>query len=169
MKKKGEALVFEIVGEKTIIHKVVVQEDGSLVSVKAKKMWIPPKDYKPHIVSFQGKTMLGYYVNQDGQFIKIKESGDTEAVALNPEFAFTLFNTRILSRITASFATLGEKITWAGIGVALALLFVFVILPLAGVPVHVGKGLIKVAVTLPQHALGVPPAGNFTVNATAGP
>ena len=110
------------------------------------------------------KAMLGYFVNTEGKFLKINTEGETEAVALNPEFAYTLFNTRILKRMAGVLSVgLGEKLLLAGVGMALAFIIIFVVLPMAGYPVHIGKGLVQVAVNMPNAVTTTPPPGNFTV------
>jgi len=167
----SKVLVLEMLGSTIRVHKCSVVND-TLVDDKEKKTWIAPPNVKPFLMVSRGllrlKAVPAFFVDHLGRFIEFKDSNDgkkeKEIKALDPDFAYSLLNSKVLKKISHHIASDPQTFLMGlGIGAMLIALVIFVVLPLLGIPVAIGRQPVEVSITYPtapppQH----PPAGNYT-------
>jgi hypothetical protein len=166
-------LVFEVSGDMLRAYNCRVSSDGFLVDSKAQKSWLPPADVRPTIIISRGfrgyRATAAYFVDPSGRFLSLESNGDAKLLAqlrgLSPDLAYSIYNSKFFKRIAAHFSMDPlYMLMGMGVGAMLAFMFITVILPLMGVPVHIGKG-IEVTIQQPVqiNTNTLPPPGNYTI------
>jgi len=140
--------------------------DGEVISCKRLGMlFYPPENYKPKPSLFKKRIILTYYFDDKGIALDIKPSEVTSKINADipdPRMSDVIINKRLIYQI---FARLGINltaiVTGMGLGCMIMVVIIFVLLPILGIPIVIGKQPIEV-IHVYQNTT-IPPAGNYTI------
>lgn len=154
-----KVLVTVLYPDRQLMLEAKMSKDGNSIDCKNLGVFTVPKDYRPKITWYKGKTMLNYYFDAYGNAIEIKDTGDAKIVAPDPQFRKMLIDRGLIAKIFRVGMDWSQVIVGVGLGMFAFALILFFVLPLLGVPVHIGKSAIEVITQTPA---AVPLPGNYT-------
>lgn len=125
--------------------------------------FIVPEDYKPKITFHRKKTYLTYFFTRNGQAVSMQSPSEIQVHTPSPSMVEAIINRRLLEQIFRSLRMdLTALLTGTMLGGFIAMIIVFVMLPILGIPVTIGRQPVEV-VHIQQPPVEIQPPGNYTI------
>ncbi|MEM1983508.1 MAG: hypothetical protein QXZ63_07610 [Sulfolobales archaeon] len=158
--KKVKVVVID--GEHQFEDECRLEPNNNIVCKKIRMGFIVPSDYRPKVSFWKKKVYLTFYFDRKGNALSINED-KTTPVCVDPVIKKSVVDSVLLERIFRSLRyDLGALLTGVGLGAFILSVIIFVLLPILGIPVLIGKQPIDVIHVYETQPHVIPP-GNFTV------
>jgi hypothetical protein len=159
-KIRGKVRVLQFYGDK-VVDQMCKTEDGIEIVCKKATFYVP-QDYRPYLTTHGRQVYLTYLFDADGKAIQVAPD-KIERKAPNPYITNAIVNRNLLRQVFSGLYFSWHQIVMGmGIGIMMMTFMIFVLLPLLGYPVTIGKTPVEVTVRTVAEGSWLPPPGNFT-------
>lgn len=146
---------------------------GTLKCDKIGMQFVIPEDYSPTLAQVGKKLYPHYIFDQKGVALKItlnERDGELETLideyVPDPRITESVIGQQALHQIFRQLGGInfGSVIAGVGVGLLITYIVIFILLPIMGIPVTIGRTPVEVTINATSPWTGqLPPPGNYTI------